>query len=166
MSGPEHRCPSCRITVLSRYNPDPLCGPCLRAARTTGAEVPAWLWDLGPMREALARLVFATVVAILRGAAGLSQLDLAQLVDGWSQTTVSRIESGRRQNRSTGGGWRGTCSARASGGAWSLRAEGRRWWPSGTMAGRSPPGRRCSSGPRIESGAGSNRGSRMFIRTG
>jgi transcriptional regulator with XRE-family HTH domain len=37
-------------------------------------------------------------VAILRDATGLSQLDLANLVDGWSQSTVSLIERGLRDN--------------------------------------------------------------------
>jgi len=29
-------CPACRKTRLSRYNPEPLCAPCTRAARTAG----------------------------------------------------------------------------------------------------------------------------------
>jgi transcriptional regulator with XRE-family HTH domain len=48
------------------------------------------------MRRALARVDVGAVVAILRGAAGLSQLDLANLVEGWSQSTVSLVEHGRR----------------------------------------------------------------------
>jgi transcriptional regulator with XRE-family HTH domain len=58
--------------------------------------VPVWLWDSAPMRRALARVDVGAVVAILRGAAGLSQLDLANLVEGWSQSTVSLVEHGRR----------------------------------------------------------------------
>src|SRR3954452_7194970 len=96
MASHEHLCPSCRVTRLSRYNPDPLCGPCLRAARSAGSVAPVWLWDSEPMRRALARADVGAVVAILRGAAGLSQLDLAHLVQGWSQSTVSLIERGRR----------------------------------------------------------------------
>ncbi|GLY80562.1 helix-turn-helix transcriptional regulator [Actinoallomurus iriomotensis] len=48
------------------------------------------------MRQALARLDVGAVVAILRAATGLSQLDLANVVEGWSQSTVSLIERGRR----------------------------------------------------------------------
>ncbi|MGH3913608.1 MAG: hypothetical protein ACRDTC_09375 [Pseudonocardiaceae bacterium] len=51
----ERVCPACRVTVLSRYNTDPLCALCARAARDSAGIVPTWLWDSGPMREALAR---------------------------------------------------------------------------------------------------------------
>ena len=88
-------CPSCKATVLSRYNTAPVCAACLRSARA-GVQVPSWLWDSLPMRQALARKDVGAVVAILRGTAGLTQLDLANLVDGWSQSTVSLIERGRR----------------------------------------------------------------------
>ncbi|GAA4638280.1 hypothetical protein GCM10023196_095350 [Actinoallomurus vinaceus] len=89
-------CPSCRITVLSRYNAEPLCAACLRSVRDPGALVPTWMWDSPPMRRALARADLGAFLAILRGAAGLSQMDLAHLVEGWSQSTVSLIENGRR----------------------------------------------------------------------
>jgi transcriptional regulator with XRE-family HTH domain len=49
------------------------------------------------MRQALAEVNPGMVLAVFRAAAGLSQLDLANLL-GWSQSTVSLIESGRRQN--------------------------------------------------------------------
>jgi hypothetical protein len=48
------------------------------------------------MRQALARLDVGAVVAILRRVTGLSQVDLANLVEGWSQSTVSLIENRRR----------------------------------------------------------------------
>jgi transcriptional regulator with XRE-family HTH domain len=48
------------------------------------------------MRHALARTDVGAMVAILRTAAGLSQLDLGNLVEGWSQSTVSMIERGHR----------------------------------------------------------------------
>ncbi len=89
-------CPACKATNLSRYNPDPLCGACQRAARETAGVAPAWLWDSQPMRQAWARLDPAAAVAILRAVAGLSQGELGNLVDGWSQSTVSLIESGQR----------------------------------------------------------------------
>lgn len=89
-------CPACRVSRLSRYNPDPLCAACVSAVRTAGLAAPAWLWDSAPMRQALARTDVGAVVAILRAATGLSQLELANLVEGWSQSTVSLIERGRR----------------------------------------------------------------------
>jgi transcriptional regulator with XRE-family HTH domain len=98
------RCAACK-RPLSRYNPDPLCSSCLRAARygPDGAETPAdgggltpvWLWDSPPMRRALAGLDLAAMMVIFRAATGLSQLELAQLL-GWSQSTVSLIEKGQR----------------------------------------------------------------------
>jgi len=48
------------------------------------------------MREAWARLDPAAAVAILRAVTRLSQAELGHLVEGWSQSTVSLIESGRR----------------------------------------------------------------------
>ncbi|MGH3764328.1 MAG: helix-turn-helix transcriptional regulator [Pseudonocardiaceae bacterium] len=89
-------CPACKATNLSRYNPDPLCAACERAARETAGIAPAWLWDSKPMRQAWARLDPAAAVAILRAVAGLSQGELGNLVDGWSQSTVSLIENGQR----------------------------------------------------------------------
>lgn len=89
-------CPSCRATRLSLYNRDPLCAACLRATRDPAALIPVWLWDSAPMRQALARTDVGAMVAILRAVAGLSQLELANLVDGWSQSLVSLIERGHR----------------------------------------------------------------------
>jgi transcriptional regulator with XRE-family HTH domain len=89
-------CPACKATNLSRYNPDPLCCACERAARETAGIAPAWLWDSKPMRQAWARLDPAAAVAILRAVAGLSQSELGNLVEGWSQSMVSLIESGQR----------------------------------------------------------------------
>ncbi|MGH3830077.1 MAG: helix-turn-helix domain-containing protein [Pseudonocardiaceae bacterium] len=89
-------CPACKVTNLSRYNPDPLCAVCERAAREAAAIPPDWLWDSEPMRQAWARLDPAAAVATLRAALGLSQDEFSNLVGGWSQSTVSLIESGRR----------------------------------------------------------------------
>ncbi|MGH3697243.1 MAG: hypothetical protein ACRDRX_25215 [Pseudonocardiaceae bacterium] len=89
----------CRVTALSRYNPDPLCSVCQRACRDTAGIVPSWLWDSEPMRAALARVDIPAVVAIFRAAAGLSQLELGNLVEGWSQSLVQQ----------------GTCLARYTG---------------------------------------------------
>ncbi len=92
-------CPACRKTRLSRYNPQPLCAPCTRAARTTPTMAergaPTWLWDSPPMRDALARVDLAAAVAVFRAAAGLSQHELADIT-GWSQSSLSLFESGHR----------------------------------------------------------------------
>jgi transcriptional regulator with XRE-family HTH domain len=89
-------CPACRASRLSRYNPDPLCAPCMSALHSAGPAAPAWLWDSALMRRALARADVGAMVAIFRAATGLSQLELGNVVDGWSQSTVSLIERGRR----------------------------------------------------------------------
>lgn len=105
---PEQRiCAGCRRTRLSRYNPDALCGPCMRAARTppdtrrTGGSsdrwAPEWVWDSALFRDALARLDPGAALVIFRAAAGLSQLQLAQIL-GCSQTTVWRLEAGERKS--------------------------------------------------------------------
>jgi transcriptional regulator with XRE-family HTH domain len=49
------------------------------------------------MRQALARTDMAAFLAVLRGAAGISQMELANLVEGWSQSTVSTIERNERR---------------------------------------------------------------------
>jgi hypothetical protein len=38
----------------------------------------AWVWDTGPMRDALARLDFQAVLVIYRAAAGLSRRELGE----------------------------------------------------------------------------------------
>ncbi|MGH3905794.1 MAG: hypothetical protein ACRDTE_16655 [Pseudonocardiaceae bacterium] len=57
-------CVACRTTVLSRYNADPLCGPCQRASHDSRQIAPAWLWDSAPMRQALARVDLPAFVSI------------------------------------------------------------------------------------------------------
>jgi|HubBroStandDraft_1064217.scaffolds.fasta_scaffold15654_5 transcriptional regulator with XRE-family HTH domain len=98
--GQDRLCPACKKTRLSRYNHDPLCTPCVRASQMA-PPLPepvtlAWLWDSLPMREALARVDLAAVVAVFRAAARLSQHELADIL-GWSQSSLSLIESGRRK---------------------------------------------------------------------
>lgn len=89
-------CVACRVTALSQYNADPLCSTCDRASRETSRIAPTWLWDSDPMREALARVDIPAVVAIFRAASGLSQMELGNLVEGWSQSLVSLTERGKR----------------------------------------------------------------------
>ena len=96
-SAGERICPVCRVTVLSRYNSDPLCAVCVRAARDSAGIVPTWLWDSYPMREALARVDLAAFVVIFRATSGLSQMELGDLVEGWSQTLVCLTEQGKRE---------------------------------------------------------------------
>lgn len=48
------------------------------------------------MRAALARVDIPAVIAIFRAASGLSQLELGNLVEGWSQSLVSLTERGLR----------------------------------------------------------------------
>ena len=99
-------CAGCRTTRLSRYNPEVLCGACLLAARTPPADSDStadglgrarWVWDSGLFRDALARTDMGAALAIFRTAAGLSQLQLAQIL-GCSQTTVFRLEAGERKS--------------------------------------------------------------------
>lgn len=88
-------CPVCGAR-LSRYNPDPVCAACIGSVRGGApGEVPAWLWDSAPLRRALAAADMGAVLAILRAAARLSQLELGAML-GWSQSQVARIESGQR----------------------------------------------------------------------
>lgn len=89
-------CLACRVTTLSRYNSDPLCAPCARASRDCAGIVPRWLWDSSPMRQALARTDIPAFVAIFRAASGLSQMELGNLIEGWSQTLVCMTEQGKR----------------------------------------------------------------------
>jgi DNA-binding XRE family transcriptional regulator len=94
-------CAACRRTRLSRYNRQQVCAPCARAARDTPEPGPVtppwptWLWGSAPMREVLARCDLGAAVAMFRVAAELSQRELGDLA-GWSQGTVSLVETGRR----------------------------------------------------------------------
>ena len=97
-------CGACRRTRLSGYNPGTICGPCQRSLfdqqNPTGPgyrdDVAAWVWDSGPMREALARLDFPAVLVIYRSAAGLSRRELAERA-GVSQSVIWYWGAGRRQ---------------------------------------------------------------------
>jgi len=104
-AGPAARtCGACRRTRLSAYNPGTICGPCQRSlsgqqhlvAPAAEDDVAAWVWDTGPMREALARLDFPAVLVIYRSAAGLSRRELAERA-GVSQSVIWYWEAGRRQ---------------------------------------------------------------------
>ncbi len=89
-------CPQCRKTRLSRYNNEPLCAACTRAAREPGSGTPSWLYDSAPMRRALARDDIPLFSVVFRAASGMSQHDLARIT-GLSQSTISCIETRRRR---------------------------------------------------------------------
>ncbi|NVI88138.1 helix-turn-helix domain-containing protein [Actinomadura sp. BRA 177] len=89
-------CPGCRKTLLSRYNPEPVCGICRRAAEDHSISKPVWIWDTAPIRKALAEMNLGGVLALLRSSAGLTQQEMADLVPGWTKSRVTRIESGDR----------------------------------------------------------------------
>jgi transcriptional regulator with XRE-family HTH domain len=101
MTAAERICVVCRRTRLSRYNRQQVCASCTRTARETpeplpvAPQWPTWLWGSAPMREVLARSDLGTAVAMFRVAAQLSQQELAELT-GWSQATVSLVETNRR----------------------------------------------------------------------
>ena len=79
--------------VLSRYNPDAVCARCVKNRGSASAGVPSWLWDSPALRNALAELDLGGALFIIRKAAGLSQLELAMMLD-WSPSTVGRVETG------------------------------------------------------------------------
>jgi Helix-turn-helix domain len=95
-------CGSCRKTRLSGYNPGTMCSPCERALfdREHLAEprddLATWVWETGPMREALARLDFQSVLLIYRAAAGVSRRELGERA-GLSESAIWYWEAGMRQ---------------------------------------------------------------------
>ena len=97
-------CGSCRETLLSSYNPGDFCTPCQRALfdrqhlADPGArdDMAAWVWDTGPMRDALARLDFPAVLVIYRSAAGINRRELGERA-GVSESVIWYWEAGRRQ---------------------------------------------------------------------
>jgi hypothetical protein len=95
-------CGSCRKTRLSGYNPGTMCSPCERALfdreylADPGDDLAKWVWDTGPMREALARLDFQSVLVIYRAAAGVSRRELGERA-GLSESAIWYWEAGTRQ---------------------------------------------------------------------
>jgi hypothetical protein len=104
-AGPLTRvCGSCRKTRLSGYNPGDFCTPCQRALFDrqyladpgAGDDMAEWVWDTGPMRDALARLDFPAVLVIYRSAAGINRRELGERT-GFSGSVIWYWEAGRRQ---------------------------------------------------------------------
>jgi transcriptional regulator with XRE-family HTH domain len=79
--------------ILSRYNPDAVCARCVKNRVSASAGARSWLWDSPALRTALAELDLGGALFILRRAAGLSQLELATMLD-WAPSTVGRVETG------------------------------------------------------------------------
>jgi hypothetical protein len=97
-------CESCRKTRLSGYNPGTMCSPCERALfdrqhladPDARDDLATWVWDTGPMRDALARLDFRSVLVIYRSAAGVSRRELGERA-GLSESVIWYWEAGMRQ---------------------------------------------------------------------
>jgi hypothetical protein len=97
-------CGSCRKARLSGYNPGTMCSPCERALfdrqhiadPEARDDLATWVWDTGPMREALARLDFQAVLVIYRAAAGVSRRELGDRA-GLSESAIWYWEAGTRQ---------------------------------------------------------------------
>jgi transcriptional regulator with XRE-family HTH domain len=87
-------CPACRTGVLARRGGDPLCPPCMKAAREMPPQ-PSWLFDSPLLRQALAEVNLPAVPAIVRAACGVPQRDIAAMA-GWSQAALSYYERGVR----------------------------------------------------------------------
>jgi transcriptional regulator with XRE-family HTH domain len=86
-------CPACRTGLLARRG-DPLCVACMQASREMVPQ-PLWLFDSLLLRGVLAEVNMPAVPAVVRGACGLSQRDLAAMV-GWNPATLSYYERGQR----------------------------------------------------------------------
>lgn len=88
-------CQRCGAT-LSRYNRDARCAPCSSADLSPG--IPPGLWQLEPIRRALAMDDVGGVLVTARRTLGLTQGQLAELLTdkalAFSQAKISRIESG------------------------------------------------------------------------
>src|SRR5918998_6114160 len=93
MTGPGRQL--CRFCGTVLRATDPMCGSCARAAgfRTP---IPDGFYEDADLRAALARYDFGAVFAAVRQHTGLSQLQLADLLD-LSQSRVSAVERGERR---------------------------------------------------------------------
>jgi ribosome-binding protein aMBF1 (putative translation factor) len=97
-------CESCRKTRLSGYNPGTICAACERvlfdrqhlADPAARDDLATWVWDTGPMRDALARLDFQAVLVVYRSAAGINRRELGERA-GLSESVIWYWEAGRRQ---------------------------------------------------------------------
>jgi transcriptional regulator with XRE-family HTH domain len=86
-------CPACRTGVIARRG-DPLCLTCMKAAGEMPSR-PSWLFDSPLLRQAMVEVNLSAVPAIVRGACGVPQRDIAAMA-GWSQAALSYYERGVR----------------------------------------------------------------------
>ena len=94
MTGPgRQRCRFCG-TALATVT-DPMCGSCARAAGFR-KPIPDGFYDDADLRAALARYDFGAVFTAVRAHTGLSQVQLADLLD-LSQSRISAVERGERR---------------------------------------------------------------------
>jgi len=80
-------CESCGAH-LSRYNDDERCAACAQAETS---------WRSPDVSDALASMDLGRMLSIIRHDAGLSQLEMGQIL-GWSASHVHRVEHGERQS--------------------------------------------------------------------
>lgn len=91
-------CRSCRAR-LRRGQPEVLCDPCARAARSWhGALVPADFYDSPSLRAALSEYEFGPVLRAVRVHSSLTQEDLGHLIE-LPQGLISQVEAGKRKIR-------------------------------------------------------------------
>jgi transcriptional regulator with XRE-family HTH domain len=85
----------CRFCGTALATVDPMCGSCARAAGFR-KPIPQGFYEDADLRAALARYDFGAVFAAVRQHTGLSQLQLADLLD-LSQSRISAVERGERR---------------------------------------------------------------------
>jgi transcriptional regulator with XRE-family HTH domain len=93
MTGPERQ--RCRFCGTALRATEPMCDSCARAAGFRNP-IPDGFYEDADLRAALARYDFGAVFAAVRQHTGLSQLQLADLLD-LSQSRVSAVERGERR---------------------------------------------------------------------
>lgn len=79
--------------ALSRYNPDAKCAACQRIAPEAQPAIPARVWQVREVRQALQGWDFRTLLTLVRKLSGLRQQDLAALT-GLNQGFLSQVERG------------------------------------------------------------------------
>lgn len=97
--GPARSCSGCG-KPLSRYNPEPRCGPCTRAAvtaiATTPAALPEDVWNDDVVVSSMTNGDFGTAFRRIRQMAALRQEDMAHIT-GLSQSFLSSLAAGSRR---------------------------------------------------------------------
>ncbi len=94
MNAPDRGCRLCTAPLRAEQT-DPVCAPCARAVGFQ-RPIPQGFYDGADLRRALAGYDFGPVFRAVRQQTGLSQLQLAGLLD-LSQSRVSAVERGERR---------------------------------------------------------------------